>query len=66
MAKKAVHRNKLTLNGKSKTIETNMFQPSGHMDYSGFGYHEDKNRKAARRDRKMEENRARFYGRDDF
>ena len=65
MAKKAVRKSKIKMGNKTIITETNMFQPCGHIDYTGFGYHTEKNRKAERRTRKIEENRARFYG-DDF
>ncbi len=62
MAKnRAVHTTKFTMNGKTTTIETNIFGNTGHNNYSGFGAHESKRRKAERRDRKMEEKRAKFY-----
>lgn len=54
MKNKAVTKTKFTMNGKTSVIETPMFSPSGHQQYSGFGFH-DKSRGAERRQRKMEE-----------
>ncbi len=60
----AVYKTKFTMNGKTSVIETKMFAPTGHQSYSGFGAHESKSRKADRRERKLEEKRAKFYSSD--
>jgi hypothetical protein len=62
MAKKAKTKIRLTLGNKTRTEEVNLFPPTGHNSYSGFGAHEDKERKAERRNRKIEEKRMRLYG----
>ena len=55
---KAQRKGSVTLGGRTIKFETNMFGGS-HVDYSGFGVHGDKRKRAERRDRKMEEKRAR-------
>jgi hypothetical protein len=57
LKKKATHKTKFTMGGKTIMIETALFQPTGHVNYSGFGIHGDKNRNAERRNRKIEEKR---------
>ena len=42
------------------SYELDVFASKGHPEYSGYGYHESKNRKAERRNRKMQEKRARL------
>jgi len=59
MAKKIKRNGTIKMNGKSHTFDLSFVMNNSHTDYSGFGYHEDKQRKAQRRDRKMEERRAR-------
>ncbi len=49
---------KIKLGDSTKSISIDVFGGSGHIDYSGFGYHEDKNKKSERRKRKQEEKRA--------
>ena len=60
--KKPTNKTVINMGGKSKTIEVDAFQPSGHISYTGFGVHEDKSRKSERRMRKIEENRAKYWG----
>ena len=55
---KAKRKNTIRVGNRVVSYETNMFAPSGHTVYSGFGCHQDKQRKAERRNRKMEEKRA--------
>jgi hypothetical protein len=55
--KKATVKTRFNMGGKTTVIETPLFQPTGHVSYSGFGVHNDKNRNAERRVRKMEEKR---------
>lgn len=57
MAKKATSKRKLNMNGKVTEIDVPYFPPVGHLDYTGFGYHQ-KSRRQDRRDRKLEEKRA--------
>ena len=59
MAKKIKRKGTINMNGKSHTFDLSFQMNTSHTDYSGYGYHEDKQRKAKRRDRKMEERRAR-------
>lgn len=56
MAKKATNKTRFNMNGKTTIIETPIFAPTGHRDYSGFGVH-DKDRRHERRQRKLEEKR---------
>jgi hypothetical protein len=58
--KRIKQKNKVSFNGKTVTSELDVFASKGHTDYSGYGYHEDKTRKAERRSRKMQEKRARL------
>jgi hypothetical protein len=58
--KKATHKTKFKMNGETTIIETNLFGSTGHITYTGFGIHEDKCRKADRRNRKIEEKRAKL------
>lgn len=57
---KAKRKNTIRMGDKKVSYETSLFAPSGHTIYSGFGCHQDKQRKAARRERKMEEKRAKL------
>ena len=54
---KATVKRKISLGNRSRVIETPLFPSNGQVDYSGFGAHSDKNRRANRRDRKIEEKR---------
>jgi len=54
---KAKRTNKIRIGNKVMQFETDLFSPSGHTTYSGYGYHNDKNRSAERRAHKMEAKR---------
>lgn len=58
MAKKAKRKGKVTLGDNSAEYEFNPFS-NGRVDYSGFGYHNDKRKSNERRQRKLESKRAR-------
>ena len=60
MKKSFKQKNKVSLNGKTMSYELDVFASKGHTEYSGYGYHESKNRKAERRNRQMQEKRARL------
>jgi len=53
---------KIHLNGKTSEFEVNRFPATGHQSYSGFGAHIDKYKTSEKRNRRLEEQRARFYG----
>jgi len=57
---KVKRKGKVKIKDHSYTFDINF--STGHTDYSGYGYHDNKNRKASRRNRKIEEKRARLYG----
>jgi hypothetical protein len=61
--RKATIKKKFKMNGKTSVIEVPMFQPTGHVDYSGFGFHNKTNRKSERRQNRAE---ARNITRDFF
>jgi hypothetical protein len=54
---KLTRKNKVRFGNKSVSFETSVFSPSGHISYSGFGAHSDKNRRSERRQRKEEQKR---------
>lgn len=56
---KAKRKGSVTLRGRTINFETTM-SSGGHVDYSGFGVHSDKRKRNDRRNRKLEEKRARF------
>ena len=56
MSNKAKHVKRVTFNGKTHEIEVDVFQPTGHKVYSGFGAHKTHNRQS-RRDHKQEARR---------
>jgi hypothetical protein len=60
MAKKAIVKTRIKFGNKTVMAESNAFPRTGHIVYSGFGVHEDKARSASRRDRKIEEKRAKM------
>lgn len=51
---KATIKKKFQMNGKTSIIEVPMFQPSGHTDYSGFGFHNKLSNKSERRKNRAE------------
>jgi hypothetical protein len=51
---RATIKKKFQMNGKTSVIEVPMFQPSGHVDYSGFGFHGKTNHKSERRKNRTE------------
>jgi hypothetical protein len=59
-SKKITYITKVRLGDKVEIVECPRFCPKGHTDYSGFGAHQDKGRHADRRERKLEEKRARM------
>lgn len=66
MAKKAVRKKTIHLGNKSISIDVNMFPRTGHTDYSGFGAHEDKNRRNTRRENKLHAKRINMENYDQF
>ena len=60
MASKAKVKTIISMGGKTTVAESNAFPPAGHIVYSGFGAHNDKHRNAQRRNRKIEEKRAKM------
>ena len=52
--KKASIKKRITMNGKTSIVEIDVFQPTGHMSYSGFGAHGRQNRKSERRQNRAE------------
>jgi hypothetical protein len=62
MSKKIKRQGKINIGNKTHTFDMSFTIHSSHTDYSGYGFHDDKNRKATRRNRKLEEKRAKLYG----
>ena len=54
---KVNRKNKIRMGNKVMTFETPLFGNSGHIEYSGYGCHEDKSRKSERRRNKEEARR---------
>ena len=52
----------IKVGNKTHTFDLSFSLNTSHTNYSGYGYHDDKERKANRRNRKMEEKRAKLYG----
>jgi hypothetical protein len=51
---RATIKKKFKMNGKTSVIEVPLFQPTGHVDYSGFGAHGKSNHKSERRKNRAE------------
>jgi hypothetical protein len=60
MAKKATKKKTVNFEGKSHSFDVNVFPSTGHVSYSGFGFHVEKTRRTERRDRKLEVKRMKF------